>query len=88
MPTHCASSPADHCARLLVTVTDLSAVQRVLVLLTGRAVPIIGLTAQASDRGEWRVLLECLTRPDETDLLRRRLHRLPSVLNVVDGAGT
>jgi hypothetical protein len=87
MPSHYAFSPADHCAKLLVTVTDLTAVQRVLMLLTGRVTPVTRLVAEEAGEGEWRVSLDCLARPDETDLLRRRLCRLPSVLAVVDCAG-
>lgn len=78
-----ARPPADHCATLRVTVTDLAAVQRVLVLLTGRATSVTGLVAQQAADGRWRVALRCPIGPEASDLLRRRLNRVPSVLAVV-----
>lgn len=74
--------PIDQCATLRVTVTDLTAVQRVLVLVTGRATSVTGLVAQQSADGRWRIALRCPIGPEETHLLRRRLDRLPSVLAV------
>lgn len=83
MRPHLARPPAGPCATLRVTVTDLTAVQRVLVLLTGRATSLTGLDAQQSADGRWRIALRCPLGPEDTHLLRRRLDRLPSVLAVV-----
>jgi hypothetical protein len=73
----------DRCVTVRVTVTDLTAVQRVLVLLTGRAISVTSLAAQQAEDGRWHVALGCPIGSQETVLLRRRLDRVPSVLAVL-----
>jgi hypothetical protein len=69
-------------AKLRVTVTDLSAVQRVLTLLTGRAYVLTRFDAEEAGGGRWRLSIDTIADPDGADLLEARLHRVPSVLDV------
>jgi hypothetical protein len=76
-------SPAARCSRrFTVTVTDLTTVQRVLVLLTGRAHRITRFEADEAGAGRWRLLLDCTADDQEADLIEQRLRRLPTVLAV------
>jgi hypothetical protein len=68
--------------KLHVTVPDLSDVQRVLTLLTGRRYPLTRFEAEEAGAGSWRVSIDTVVGPDEAELLEHRLHRLPSVLSV------
>jgi len=65
-----------------VTVTDLSSVQRVLCLLTGRQYPFTRFTAEEFGGGRWRTSFDLLATPAQRELLADRLHRMPSVLLV------
>jgi hypothetical protein len=65
-----------------VTVPDLSDVQRVLTLLTGRRYPVTRFAAEEAGAGSWRVSIDTVVDADEAELLESRLHRLPSVLAV------
>ena len=69
-------------AKVHVTVPDLSGVQRVLVLLTGRGYPLTRFEAEEAGAGCWRVSIDTVVGADGAELLEARLHRLPSVLAV------
>jgi acetolactate synthase regulatory subunit len=77
-----ASPTASSSLKFYVTVSDLMCVQRVLVLLTGRAYAITRFEAEEAGAGRWRLVLNCTAHDREADLLEARLHRLPSVLEV------
>lgn len=77
-----ASAAASSSLKFYVTVSDLMCVQRVLVLLTGRAHAITRFEAEEAGAGRWRLVLHCTADDLEADLLEARLHRLPSVLAV------
>jgi len=69
-------------AKLRVTVSDLSAVQRVLTLLTGRAYPLTRFDAEEAGEGRWRLSVDTVVDADGAALLEARLDRMPSVLSV------
>ena len=69
-------------AKLRVTVSDLSAVQRVLTLLTGRAYLLTRFDAEEAGEGRWRLSIDTVVDADGADLLEARLDRMPSVLSV------
>lgn len=69
-------------AKVHVTVTDLSAVQRVLILLTGRQYRLTRFSAEEFGGGRWRTSFDLMVSPAESQLLMDRLHRIPSVLLV------
>ena len=69
-------------AKVHVTVPDLSGVQRVLTLLTGRGYPLTRFAAEEAGAGCWRVSIDTLVAADDAELLEARLNRLPSVLSV------
>ena len=69
-------------AKVHVTVPDLSGVQRVLTLLTGRGYPLTRFEAEEAGAGCWRVSIDTLVGADDAELLEARLDRLPSVLSV------
>ena len=69
-------------AKLRVTVTDLSAVQRVLTLLTGRSYVLTRFAAEEAGGDRWWLSIDTIADGDGADLLEARLHRLPSVLDV------
>ncbi|SFE34422.1 hypothetical protein [Blastococcus tunisiensis] len=76
------SSVASCSLKLYVTVSDLASVQRVLVLLTGRAYRITRFEAEEAGSGSWRLALDCTADDRDADLLEARLLRLPTVLRV------
>lgn len=78
---HC-SAAASSSVKFYVTVPDLMSVQRILVLLTGRAHRITRFAAEETRAGRWRLALECTADDKQADLLEARLHRLPTVLEV------
>jgi acetolactate synthase regulatory subunit len=73
---------SDHAAKIHVTTTDLIAVQRVIVLLTGRGYVLTRLEAEEAGAGRWRIGLDLTAGPGQLELLLARLQRLPSVLVV------
>lgn len=73
---------SDRRFRFCVTVMDVVSVQRVLVMLTGRAHRITRLEAEEADGGLWRLSIDCTAGASEAELLQARLSRLPSVLTV------
>lgn len=79
LPRH---SHAQNTAKLSVTVTDLSGVQRVLTLLTGRNYALTYFQAEEAAAGRWRTTLDVILGSDQLELLEARLHRVPSVLDV------
>ncbi len=79
LPRH---SHAQNTAKLTVTVTDLSGVQRVLTLLTGRSYALTYFQAEEAAAGRWRTTLDVIVDSDQLELLEARLHRVPSVLGV------
>jgi hypothetical protein len=70
-----------------VTVSELTSVQRVLVLLIGRAYRITRFEAEEAGAGCWRLALDCTADDRDADLLEARLLRLPTVLRVDRGRG-
>ncbi|MFW3171987.1 hypothetical protein [Geodermatophilus sp. CPCC 206100] len=79
LPRH---SHSKNTAKLSVTVTDLSGVQRVLTMLTGRNYALTYFAADEATAGRWRTTLDVILGADQLDLLEARLHRVPSVLDV------
>ena len=69
-------------AKFHVTVSDLSAVQRVLTMLTGRAYLLTRFDAEEAGGGRWRLSIDTVVDADGAELLESRLHRLPSVQSV------
>lgn len=70
--------------RVHVTVMDMTGVQRVLTLLTGRNHPLTRFEAEEAGGGRWRLRIESIAAaPEDVELLEARLHRVPSTL-VVD----
>jgi hypothetical protein len=70
--------------RIRTTVTDMTGVQRVLTLLTGRNCPLTRFEAEEAGGGRWRLFIESIaTEPEHVELLEARLQRVPSTL-VVD----
>ncbi len=70
--------------RIHATVMDMSGVQRVLTLLTGRNYSLTRFEAEEAGGGRWRLRIESTAvEPEDVDLLAARLHRVPSTL-VVD----
>lgn len=76
------SAAASSSVQFYITVPDLISVQRILVLLTGRAHRITRFAAEEARSGRWQLALECTADDNQADLLEARLHRLPSVLEV------
>ena len=69
-------------AKVSVVVSDVTGVQRILVLLTGRNYQITRFEAEEAGSGRWRLSVDCVVDAEGADLLEARLHRLPSVLAV------
>jgi hypothetical protein len=70
--------------RIHATVMDMTGVQRVLTLLTGRNYSLTRFEAEEAGGGQWRLRIESIAvEPDDVELLEARLHRVPSTL-VVD----
>lgn len=70
--------------RVHATVTDMTGVQRVLTLLTGRNYALTRFEAEEAGGGRWRLRIEAMAdQPEQADLLQARLQRVPSTL-VVD----
>lgn len=69
-------------AKVHVTVTDLSGVQRVLTLLTGRRYEFTRFSAEELGGGRWRTSFDVVVTADQGELLAERLHRIPTVLLV------
>ena len=70
--------------RIHATVMDMSGVQRVLTLLTGRNYSLTRFEAEEAGGGRWRLRIESTAvEPEDVELLEARLHRVPSTL-VVD----
>jgi hypothetical protein len=74
--------PTLRTAKVHITVTDLAAVQRVLTLLTGRAYELTRFAAEEAGGGRWRLSIDTVVDADGADLLKARLLRVPSVLDV------
>ena len=72
------------CARIHATVTDMSGVQRVLTLLTGRNYTLTRFEAEEAGGGHWRLRIEAVAdHPEQVELLTARLQRVANTL-VVD----
>lgn len=69
--------------RVNATVTDLSSVQRVMILLTGRNYSLTRFEAEEAGGGRWRLRIEALAEREHVEILAARLQRVPSTL-VVD----
>jgi hypothetical protein len=70
--------------RVHATVTDMTGVQRVLTLLTGRNYALTRFEAEEAGGGHWRLRIESMAdQPEHAELLQARLQRVPSTL-VVD----
>jgi hypothetical protein len=69
--------------RVHATVTDMTGVQRVLTLLTGRNYSLTRFEAEEAGGGRWRLRIESNAAPEHVELLEARLQRVPSTL-VVD----
>ena len=70
--------------RVHATVTDMTGVQRVLTLLTGRNYSLTRFEAEEAGGGRWRLRIESIAdQPEHVELLEARLQRVPSTL-VVD----
>ncbi len=70
--------------RVHATVMDMTGVQRVLTLLTGRNYSLTRFEAEEAGGGRWRLRIESIAaEPEDVELLEARLHRVPSTL-VVD----
>ena len=70
--------------RIQATVTDMTGVQRVLTLLTGRNYSLTRYEAEEAGGGRWRLRIESTAvEHEDVELLEARLHRVPSTL-VVD----
>jgi hypothetical protein len=70
--------------RVHATVTDMTGVQRLLTLLTGRNYSLTRFEAEEAGGGRWRLRIESLAdRSEHVELLAARLQRVPSTL-VVD----
>lgn len=70
--------------RIHATVTDMSGVQRVLTLLTGRNYTLTRFEAEEAGGGHWRLRMDAIAaQPEQVELLRARLQRVASTL-VVD----
>ena len=70
--------------RVHATVMDMTGVQRVLTLLTGRNYALTRFEAEEAGGGRWRLRIESIAaEPEDVELLEARLHRVPSTL-VVD----
>jgi hypothetical protein len=70
--------------RIHATVMDMSGVQRVLSLLTGRTYSLARFEAEEAGGGRWRLRIESTAvEAEDVELLEARLHRVPSTL-VVD----
>lgn len=69
--------------RVHATVTDMTGVQRVLTLLTGRNYSLTRFEAEEAGGGRWRLRIESNAEPEDVELLEARLKRVPSTL-VVD----
>ncbi len=70
-------------ARIHATVTDMSGVQRVLTLLTGRNYALTRFEAEEAGAGQWRLRIEALAaQPEQVELLQARLQRVASTLVV------
>ena len=71
-------------ARIHATVTDMSGVQRVLTLLTGRNYELTRFEAEEAGGGQWRLRMDAVAaQPEQVELLKARLQRVASTL-VVD----
>lgn len=70
--------------RVHATVTDMTGVQRVLTLLTGRNYSLTRFEAEEAGGGRWRLRIESMVEQSQhAELLQARLERVPSTL-VVD----
>jgi hypothetical protein len=70
--------------RVHATVTDMTGVQRLLTLLTGRNYALTRFEAEEAGGGRWRLRIESVAdRSEHVELLAARLQRVPSTL-VVD----
>ena len=70
-------------ARIHATVTDMSGVQRVLGLLTGRNYSLTRFEAEEAGAGQWRLRIETMAaRSEDVELLTARLQRVASTLIV------
>lgn len=70
--------------RIHATVMDMTGVQRVLTLLTGRNYSLTRFEAEEAGGGRWRLRIESIAAErEDVELLAARLHRMPSTL-VVD----
>lgn len=68
--------------RFRVLVTDLVAVQRVLVMLSGRSYEPTRFEAEEAGAGRWRVRFDTRMTDQGADLLTARLQRQVGVLDV------
>ncbi len=69
-------------AKVSVVVADVTGVQRILTLLTGRNCSFTRFQAEEAGSGRWRLSIDCVVDAQGADLLEARLHRIPSVLDV------
>lgn len=74
--------------KLLVTVTDVTGLQRVMTMLTGRNHEFTRFEAEEAGSGRWTVRFDLRADPRQLELVVARLHRVPSVLGVVSHPGS
>jgi hypothetical protein len=86
-PATYAHLPARPTAKLRVAVSEAVDLQRVLTVLTGRNHAFTRFAAEEGDTGGWWLTLDLTGDADQVDLVRRRLLRLPCVLEVRVTAG-
>lgn len=87
---HASASPpraAAEPARVHVTATCFDDVARVMGLLRGRRYQVIQVGADRRTDGSWTVGLTVAGGPDTSELLCRRLERLPGVTQVRNPGG-
>lgn len=82
-PHRAAASPA----RVDVTATCFDDVARVMGLLRGRRYEVIQVDADRRTDGSWTVGLTVAGGPHTSDLLCRRLDRLPGITQVRNSGG-
>lgn len=82
-PTRAAAEPS----HVAVTATCFDDVAHVMSLLRGRRYQVIQVDAGQRTDGSWTVGLTVAGGPDFSDLLCRRIERLPGVIQVKDSDG-
>jgi len=86
-PATYAHLPAHPTAKLRISVPEAVDLQRVLTVLTGRNHAFTRFAAEESDDGGWSLTLDLTGDAEGLELVRRRLLRLPCVLDVAVTSG-